>query len=156
MSKNLAYPLNPDTSFESFILTDEAAVKAAFGGKTYSVADLVPMNYSKILAALKAGTLTYAPIRHYINMDWSNAYTVISDEEGYNLQSKSLRSALLNLLSYWQTDLLGVAPFQCPMGVVTEMKNDVIFKDTFDTDFNGTIKTTIKINWFVIPGSLYS
>jgi hypothetical protein len=153
---SLQYPLNPDTSFESFTLTDEVAQKAIFG-KTFSPNDLVPMNYQKIMLACKAGTLTYAPLREFSSIQ-SNVNDVGSTESGFKTQSIQLRSTLLQLLSYWNTAIALVAPFQCPLGIVTDIQQTNAFL-RYDVDSDQwiyNVQHTIKVNWFVVPGSLYS
>jgi hypothetical protein len=158
MSQNLAYPLNPDTSFESFILTDEAAQKAIFG-KTYGPSDLVPMNYQKILMACKAGTLSYAPLREFQCVAANLDINTFDTESASLIQSQYLRFTMLSLLSYWNTKLALIAPFQCPLGIVTEMKTNSAFQNFDPLDPSIIYLYTMvsfKINWFVIPGSLYS
>ena len=153
------YPINPDTVVESFILTDYKAQEAYLGAR-YNIKDLVPLNYTKVAIACASTALTYAPLREYIHMS-TNEYkpTPISNETANNYQSINLKNAFVEILNYWKTDLLGVPVFQCPMGVITEIQTNVI------TTASGTavplggffnIVTKLKVEWFVIPGSLYS
>lgn len=153
------YPINPDTTVESFILTDDETQKNYFG-KIYNISELVPMNYRKIFTAAYAGVpmaLTYAPLRQYVHIRTPKPFADVSDETTNDFQSKNLLNALTELGNYWKTDLAGVPAFQCPMGVVTEIKTEV----EADPNYLANpayfyIKTTIKVVWFVVPGSLFS
>lgn len=152
-----SYPVNPDTSFESFLLNDENAQKLAFG-KIYSLSNLVPMNYTKIALDCASGVLTYAPVREQINMlNFFTDFSRINDENTFNYQSITLKDLLKKCIDYYKVDVLGVPAFSCPLGVVTELKQYA--NSSYDHNLGSGVAQIYwiaKINWFVIPGSLYS
>lgn len=152
------YPINPDTAVESFILTNYETQKAYLGTQ-YNVSQLVPINYTKVALACASGALTYAPLRELVYMSEPYKASEISWEDGNDYQSENLKAALVSALNYWETDLLGVPPLRCPLGVVTEMQTNVIGQPSgTDAPEGGrfNIVTKLKIEWYVIPGSLYS
>lgn len=153
------YPINPDTAVESFILTDYPT-QEAYLGRSYNINELVPINYTKVTLACVNGVLTYAPLREYLHITTNPLKAnEISNETANDYQSINLKDALFEILKYWKTDLLGVPPLQCPLGVITEMTTNVI-PNASGTDFptgnRFNIVTKLKIEWYVIPGSLYS
>lgn len=153
------YPINPDTAVESFILTDYKT-QVDYLGRSYNIKELVPINYTKVALACAADVLTYAPLREYLHITPNpQKANEISNERANDYQSLNLKNALAEILQYWESDLLGVPVFQCPMGVITEITTNVI-PNASGTDFptgnRFNIVTKLKIEWYVIPGSLYS
>lgn len=152
------YPINPDTAVESFILTDYETQKAYLGTQ-YNVSQLVPINYTKVALACFSGVLSYAPLRELIYMSFPFKSSEISDEATNDYQSINLKEAFDQALKYWAQDLLGVPPLQCPLGVVTEIQTNVVGLPSGANEPAGglfNIVTKLKIEWYVIPGSLYS
>ena len=152
---SLNYPLNPDTSFESFFLTDPKDVFAAFG-QNYSQTQLVPMNYQKIMQGCVSGALTYAPVRELCFISDPFKYQDISSEDSNELQSINLKDLLIQAYSYWKTNLLNVPVFQCVGGVVVEITQQILPDSTAIPTGVFYIETKFKINWLVIAGSFYA
>lgn len=147
------YPSTMDLAFESWILTNYNDQKAIFG-TTYNIQDLTPINYQKLLIALyDTEVIDYIPLRELVYLgrslsraNWNNYAT--------NQQSSEMANAIINLYNYWYNKLALVPPFQCPMGVVTEMKTS--WQEDTTTAGNFHLVFTFKVNWFVVQGSLYS
>lgn len=148
------YPINPDTTVESFIITNVDTQKA-YLGRVYNINELVPINYTKVALACLTGALPeYAPLREIVHISETKIRDEFNEEVVRNIQGGNLRKAFQNLLSYWETDLLGVPPLQCPLGVVTEITTQVVQNNDGPEFFN--VINTFKVVWYVIPGSLYS
>jgi hypothetical protein len=110
------------------------------------------------MEACVIGTLTYAPVREFSFISASLRYDFISDEVTNNLQSINLKSALVAIYNYWKTDLLLVSAFQCPMGVVTEISQNIL-SDSNPSAGSGLfqIETKLKVNWLTIASkSIYA
>ena len=149
-----SYPVNPDLSFESFLITTTADQQAVFG-TTYNQNELTPINYQKIMEACLAGTLTQAPVREFTYISDPYDYTRIDNETSFNYQSINLKNALVEIYTYWKLDLLLVPPLQCPMGVVTEIRQEMSQDGTGAGLFH--IVTTLKVNWLTIASkSIYA
>lgn len=157
MSSNLSYPLNPDTSFESFILYDEGAVKF-FIGKEYSIADLVPMNYQKIIADANAfpQLLSFTPLREISFIAGPHPAGDINVEATLLLQSVALKNNLGRAYQYYSSQIVPNPNLKCPLGVVTEMQEEILGPHNLAGSDVFYIRYKLKINWFVIPGSPFS
>ena len=154
------YPINPDTVVESFILTNPTRVKTDLG-QAYSIKDLVPLNYQKLLIAAATEIpvpLAFIPIREYEYISTDNYKPDEISEEKFNfLQSSSLLIAFQQLIGYWDNQLLN--NFEIPLGVVTEIKTDIIANPTGTAQVEGNrfnIKHKMKIEWFTIPGTTWA
>ena len=147
---SLNYPLNPDTSFESFFLTNDADVLTALG-QTFTQNQLVPMNYQKVMNACISGALTYAPVREFVGISAPFLYGRINTESTFNIQSINLKDVLVQAYNYWKIDLLGVAPFQCVGGVVSEITTRILTDSTLvPAGDTFQVETKLKINWLVV------
>lgn len=157
MSSNLSYPLSPDTSFESFLIYDEGLVDFFLKGP-YSVSDLVPMNYAKIMADAYSAfpVLSFSPIREISYIQGPNIATDINNESGFRIQSTALRNNLSRAFQYYANQIVTNLNLQCPLGVVTEMQEEILGPHNLAGTDVFYIRYKLKINWFVIPGSLFS
>jgi hypothetical protein len=157
---SLNYPLNPDTSFESFFLSDLNEVQAVFG-ETYSQNELVPFNYQKLMLDYITGTIDSIPVRQLVCISNPIKWDEISDESTYKNQSKILGKSLGSAYTYWYSKLLLIPVFQCPGGVVTEIKTVILpcskQTDPLDEVDMYQIQITLKINWLTIASkSIYA
>ena len=149
-----SYPVNPDTSFESFLITTNADQQLVFG-RTYNQNELTPINYQKVMEAALIPSPIVAPVREFSYISDAHDYTRIDQETTFNYQSINLKNALAALYNYWKTDLLLVPVFQCPMGVVTEIRQEMSQDGTGAGFFH--IVTTLKVNWLTIASkSIYA
>lgn len=148
-----SYPVNPDTSFESFIITSEAEQKFVFG-KAYGIGDLVPVDYQKLMNGAWFNTYGNAtPLREFSHISSQVDVSLLDDENAELYQSSNLKALLARVYQYWFSFVLA-APFKFPLGVVTDMKQNIISKDTLTERY--VIVDTIKITWFTIPGSTFA
>jgi hypothetical protein len=150
---SLQYPINPDTSFESFVVTNEAAQIAALG-RSYGINELLPVNYTKIMNALYDDEIpgNLAPIREFLFISVSLPRYEINDEISFTNQTETFVDILIKIRDYWQEIALK-PPFRIPLGVITEIKEEVIH-DTRGVD-SFHIINKVKINWFALPGNDY-
>jgi hypothetical protein len=147
---SLNYPLNPDTSFESFFLTKDSDVVAALG-QTFTQNQLAPMNYQKVMDACISGALTYAPVREFVHISVPHVTGRIGAEVTFNFQSINLKNVLVEAYNYWKVDLLGVSPFQCVGGVVSEITTRILTDSAaIPVGDSFQIETKLKINWLVV------
>jgi hypothetical protein len=152
---SLNYPLNPDTSFESWFLTNEAEVIGQLG-QSYNQNELVPINYQKIMQAVVDGFLSSTPVREFVSISDPYNYKDISDEANNGLQGFAYSDALNRAYEYWKDSLL--PNIEIIGGVVTEMKTTIL-QDSYYTAPSSKyqIQTTFKINWLVIAAkSIYA
>ena len=143
----LNYPANQDTTIESWTLTSDAE-QLSYYGKIYGIGELVPVNYNEILNDLIALSIPFAPLREYVLIDKQKTRPDLSDESINTIQSTVLATAMLQLYDYWKNQIL--PNFDYPLGVVTEMKSEVVqYNNPAPAeDFNLII--TLKIQWFKI------
>ena len=148
---SLNYPLDPDRSFESFLITTSADQQAVFG-QVFSQNELVPMNYNKILQACVGGTLTYSPLREIIYVSDTNTFRFFRMESINNAQGTALKNAFIEAYNYWQRSLLLIPQFQCPMGIVTEIVSTLLSDSSIPQITNTfQLQIKLKINWLTIP-----
>lgn len=151
---SLNYPLNPDTSFESFFFTDDAKVLLAFG-KTYTQNQLVPVNYQKIMLRAVGGFLfENLPVREFVSIYTPELFTDINASAISDVQQAAFAAALTNLYNYWDLKLLNGVKTKIVGGMVTEMTTQVVAEPlSIGTANEFQIVTTFKINWFVLPNN---
>ena len=145
----LNYPANQDTTIESWTLTTDADQLAEFG-KIYGIGELLPVNYNEILTELIALNIPYAPLREYVYVEKPNSRAILNNETGNQAQSIALATAMVELYDFWKVEIL--PNFRYPLGVVTEMRSEVIKDSSIPpalAQFH--IVITLKITWFKIP-----
>jgi len=154
---SLNYPLNPDTSFESFFFTDDAKVKLAFG-ETYSQSELVPINYQKIMLAVVSGALSQnVPVREFVSIYSPELSPDINASSLTNVQQFAFTAAITDLYNYWDIKLLNAGITKIVGGMVTEMTTKVVPAPlAIPADDVFQIVTTFKINWFVKPNNQFA
>jgi len=157
MKSNLSYPLSPDTSFESFLIYDEGLVDFFLKGP-YSVSDLVPMDYSKIMKDAYSAfpVLPFAPLREISYIQGPSSATNINNETGLLIQSTALKNNLARAYQYYTSQIVINPNLKCPLGVATEMQEEILGPHNLAGSDVFYIRYKLKINWFVIPGSLFS
>ena len=134
------YPFDQDKSFESFTLVDLAKQQLVYG-KTYSQADLKPVNYAKLMADFVGGTLPFIPPREFLYTK-SHPEPDFNDENGYNLQGEALGKCLANVFQYYQQQMF---PLKVAMGVVTELRS---YAQHIAGATSIQIFVTAKVVWF--------
>lgn len=149
------YPVNPDTSVESFLLIN-SEYQINNLEQTYNLSQLVPLNYRKIMdPAIIEEPIAYVPLRELIYLT-SPAYTAdeITNEYSNFFQSSSLLIAFQQASNYYNVLM---KDFQIGAGVVTEIKTDLVTQALEGTTkFGVCIQHKLKIEWFVVPGSTFS
>jgi hypothetical protein len=147
---SLNYPLNPDTSFESFFFTDDAKVTLALG-KTYPQSELVPINYEKVMLRVVGGfLLENVPVREFVSIYQGEDATDINASSLTDVQQAAFSAALTNLYNYWDLKLLNGVKTKIVGGMVTEMTTKVVAAPLAIPANNiFQIVTTFKVNWFV-------
>lgn len=142
----LNYPANQDTTIESWTLTNDAE-QLAFFGEIYGIGELLPVNYNEILTQLIALSIPYAPLREYVYIESKNTRSKINDEHVQTNQSEALATAMLQLYQYWKDAIL--PQFGYPLGVVTEMRSEVIQdNEVAPATANFHVIITLKVQWF--------
>jgi hypothetical protein len=144
----LNYPLNPDTSFESWFLTNETEVIGDLG-KSYNQNELVPINYARLMDAYIQGDIAYIPVREFVYISPAFDFNDINDEASNLNQSTAYGECLYQAYNYWKDRLL--AELNIVGGIVTEMKTTILQDTTTIAPSNCfQIQTTLKINWLVV------
>ena len=146
------YPINPDTAIESFILIDSER-QIEFLGRTYNFSELVPLNYRSVMNKIITESFNYVPLREYVYIypDPKKAGE-ISNERDNGVQSSTLAQTFANLSNYYNQLL---EELQVAAGVITEIKTDLLP----NPDITGNpffITHKLKVEWFVVHGSLFS
>lgn len=147
------YPENQDTSFESFLITNDFDVISRLG-RVYTQGELRPIDYKKIMLANYAGTLANAPVRELVYLSRGATSGAINGESAAfpRLQSTNLKDVLAEAYRYWSFYML--ANFSSPLGVCTDISQSVVLENP--TTGLYSIQTKLKINWFVLPTSPYA
>lgn len=145
------YPFNQDTAFNSLIITDNNVVLGTLG-QTYSQAELIPINYQKLITAFDSAVITYLPIKNYSYISASNSIARINDEETYAVQGTNTAEALSALKSYWKNNL--ITDFEIVLGVVSNISESVHQNSGGVGAFHVEFKC--QVTWFIATKNPYA
>ena len=144
----LNYPLNPDTSFESWFLTNEAEVISELG-QSYNQNELVPINYQRLMDGFLQGDISYIPVREFVYIQDPDNYADLSKEADNLYQSQVYGECLQQAYKYWKDQLL--LNFDIVGGIVTEMKTTILQDSvSLPPSSRFQVQITLKINWLVV------